>query len=103
MQPILDFRNNHLAGEDRAVRDFRRMNGRLTVLSDGLVHGPYTQANRVKLLRELLCPQRVVRNADQQQGTQIIKLLSIEELDELTRLRVVEKGANEEQKGRGEG
>ncbi|MGJ7558519.1 DNA phosphorothioation system sulfurtransferase DndC [Variovorax sp. RB3P1] len=96
MQPILDFRNKNLAGEDRSVRDFRRMNGRLTVFRDGLVHGPYTQAQRAKLLRELLLTQRVVRNTDRTQGTELIELISIEELDEIRRLWVAEKGEIED-------
>ena len=96
MQPILDFRNKNLAGEDRSVRDFRRMNGRLTVFRDGLVHGPYTQAHRAKLLRELLLTQKVVRNADQNQGTQLIELISIDELDEIRRLWVEDKGEIED-------
>lgn len=96
MQPILDFRNKNLAGEDRSVRDFRRMNGRLTVFRDGLVHGPYTQAHRAKLLRELLLTQRVVRNTDKKQGTQMIELISIDELDEIRRLWVEEKGEIED-------
>lgn len=96
MQPILDFRNKHLAVEDRGVRDFRRMNGRLTVFHGELVHGPYTQKHRAQLLRELLLTQRVVRNADQKQGTQLIELISIEELDEIRRLWVEEKGEIED-------
>lgn len=96
MQPILDFRNKNLAGEDRSVRDFRRMNGRLTVFRDGLVHGPYTQAHRAKLLRELLLTQRLVRNADQNQGTQLIELITIDELDEIRRLWVEDKGEIED-------
>lgn len=96
MQPILDFRNKNLAGEDRSVRDFRRMNGRLTVFRDGLVHGPYTQAHRAKLLRELLLTQRVVRNTDKKLGTQLIELISMDELDEIRRLWVEEKGEIED-------
>jgi len=97
MQPILDFRNKHLAVEDRAVRDFRRMNGRLTVFRGELVHGPYNQAHRAQLLRELLHTQRVVRNADQKQGTQLIELISVDELDEIRRIWVEEKGEIEDQ------
>lgn len=96
MQPILDFRNKHLAIEDRPLRDFRRMNGRLTMFRDELVHGPYTQVHRIQLLRELLLTQRVVRNADQKQGTQLIELISIEELDEIRRIWVEEKGEIED-------
>ncbi len=96
MQPILDFRNNHLAGADRHVRDFRRMNGRLTVFRGALVHGPYTQDHRAKLLRELLQTQRVVQHADEKHGTTLIELISIEELDEIRRLWVEEKGEIED-------
>lgn len=96
MQPILDFRNKHLAVEDRAVRDFRRMNGRLTVFRGELVHGPYNQAHRARLLRELLSTQRAVRNADQKQGTQLIELISINELDEIRRIWVEDKGEIED-------
>lgn len=96
MQPILDFRNKHLAVDDRAVRDFRRMNGRLTVFHGELVHGPYTQAHRAQLLRELLLTQRVVRDADQKQGTQLIELISIEEMDEIRRIWVEDKGEIED-------
>lgn len=96
MQPILDFRNKHLAIEDRPLRDFRRMNGRLTMFRDELVHGPYTQVHRIQLLRELLLTQRVVRNADRKQGTLLIELISIEELDEIRRIWVEEKGEIED-------
>ncbi|KGG85572.1 DNA phosphorothioation system sulfurtransferase DndC [Comamonas thiooxydans] len=96
MQPILDFRNKNLAVEDRAFRDFRRMNGRLTVFHGELVHGPYTQAHRAQLLRELLHTQRIVRSADQQQGTHLIELISIGELDEIRRIWVEEKGEIED-------
>ena len=96
MQPILDFRNKNLAIDDRSVRDFRRMNGRLTVFRDELVHGPYTQAYRAKLLRELLETQRVVRRADQKQGTEKIEIISMEEIDEIRRIWVEEKGEIED-------
>jgi DNA sulfur modification protein DndC len=96
MQPILDFRNKHLAVTDRDLRDFRRMNGRLTVFRGELVHGPYTQEHRAKLLRELLQTQRVVQRADQNHGAALIELISIEELDEIRRLWVADKGEIED-------
>lgn len=96
MQPILDFRNNHLAIEDRSVRDFRRMNGKLTVFHGGLVHGPYTQAHRAKLLRELLITQREIRNAAPSIEERQIELLPLEELDEIRRIWVEEKGEIED-------
>lgn len=96
MQPILDFRNNHLAIEDRSKRDFRRMNGRLTLFKDELVHGPYTQDHRITLLKELLTTQRTVQEADRAQGTQLIELISTDELDEIRRIWVEEKGEIED-------
>lgn len=96
MQPILDFRNKHLAVEDRPLRDFRRMNGKLTVFHNELVHGPYTQAHRAKLLKELLETQRLVRLADKGQRTELIELISIEELDEIRRIWVEDKGEIED-------
>lgn len=96
MQPILDFRNQHLAIEDRSVRDFRRMNGRLTVFHGELVHGPYTQVHRAKLLRELLQTQRIIRKTDHKQGIPPVELISIEELDEIRRIWVEEKGEIED-------
>lgn len=94
MQPILDFRNMHLAGEDRAVRDFRRLNNRLTVFKGELVHGPYKQDHRAKLLRELLKTQQLIRAASTQSVTP--ELISIEEMDEIRRIWIDEKGEIED-------
>ena len=96
MQPILDFRNKNLAVDDRNDRDFRRLNGRLTLFRDELVHGPYTQKRRAFLLRELLKTQKLVQESDQNQGTQLIQLISIDELDEIRRIWVEEKGEIED-------
>lgn len=96
MQPILDFRNKNLAVEEREDRDFRRLNGRLTVFRDQLVHGPYTQRRRELLLRELLQTQKLVQESDHQQGTQLIELISVEELDEIRRIWVEDKGEIED-------
>ncbi|WP_175000875.1 DNA phosphorothioation system sulfurtransferase DndC [Burkholderia lata] len=91
MQPILDYRNRYLTVKDREQRDFRRMNGRLTVFKEELVHGPYTQDYRAKLLRELLETQRVVQDAARSQGSGAIELISMEELDEIRRIWLDEK------------
>ncbi len=96
MQPILDFRNRNLAVEDREVRDFRRLNGRLTVFRGELVHGPYTQDYRAKLLRELLETQQAVRKSERKHEIDRIELISIEELDEIRRIWVQEKGELED-------
>lgn len=96
MQPILDFRNQHLAIEDRDVRDFRRMNGKLTVFNKALVHGPYTQAHRTRLLRELLITQRNISRPTTRLKERNVELISIEELDEIRRIWVEEKGEIED-------
>jgi len=91
MQPILDYRNRFLAVEDRPLRDFRRLNGRLTVFKDGLVHGPYKQDYRAELLKELLQTQKIVQNAAKAHGSASIELISTDELDEIRRIWVEEK------------
>lgn len=95
MQPILDFRNNHLAGRDRDVRDYQRMNGKLTLMNNELVHGPYLQEKRAELLTELLKTEKVVQDA-QVSGFDAIELISIEELDEIRRIWIEEKGEIED-------
>lgn len=96
MQPILLFRNTHLATADREVRDFQRMNGQLKVFNGSLVHGPYLQNKRGALLRELLSTQKVVKEAGNQVGYKDVELISIEELDEIRRIWVEEKGEIED-------
>lgn len=96
MQPILDFRNKNLVLDDRDNRDFRRMNGRLTVFHNELVHGPYTQAHRKKLLTELLMTQKLVQSADRTQGSHLIELISVPELDEIRKIWIEEKGEIED-------
>jgi DNA sulfur modification protein DndC len=96
MQPIMDFRDRFLAVDDRAYRDFRRLNGRLTVLRGQLVHGPYSQERRHRLLLELLKAQRGAMEAGQSKGYGHIELVSIEELDEIRRIWVEDKGEIED-------
>lgn len=96
MQPILMFRNTHLATADRDVRDFQRMNGQLKVFNGSLVHGPYLQDKRSVLLRELLATQRVVKDAGSKVGYHNVELISIEEIDEIRRIWVDDKGEIED-------
>lgn len=108
MQPIMDFRDKFLAssGEegDRKHRDFRRLNGRLTVMRRRLVHGPYSQERRRVLLLELLKAQCAVQHALLQAATAAgqlddhvpIELISTEELDEIRRIWVDDKGEIED-------
>lgn len=95
MQPIMDFRDRYLAVDDRAMRDFRRMNGKLILMNGRLVHGPYSQERRAELLRELLKTQTTVRKADVK-GVEAIELIGLDELQEIRRIWVVDKGEIED-------
>lgn len=96
MQPIMDFRDRYLAVPDRDMRDFRRMNGKLILMNDRLVHGPYTQERRAELLLELLKAQQAMRAAGKSQGFESVELIGLDELQEIRRLWVVEKGEIED-------
>lgn len=96
MQPILLFRNKQLTTADRDVREFHRMNGQLKVFHGSLVHGPYLQDKRRELLFELLTTQRVVQAAGRQVGYENVELIGLEELDEIRRIWVEDKGEIED-------
>lgn len=96
MQPILQYRDRFLAVEDRHLRDFRRMNGRLILMNDRLVHGPYTQERRTELLRELLHTQNEVQSAMPMIDGKALELIGLEELEEIRRIWVVDKGEIED-------
>jgi DNA sulfur modification protein DndC len=99
MMPLLDLRNaldfrNGRDGEeemtDRHLRDFRRMNGSLMLFNERLVHGPYTQAARENWLRRLLTAQLLIRKSGPESVRQI-ELITLDELQEIRRIWVVEK------------
>ncbi|MDE2298511.1 MAG: DNA phosphorothioation system sulfurtransferase DndC [Burkholderiales bacterium] len=96
MQPIMDFRDNFLVMDDREHRDFRRMNGQLILMNGRLVHGPYSQERRSVLLRELLQTQRTVQRAGTDKGAAQIELIPLDELQEIRRIWVEEKGEIED-------
>ena len=96
MQPILLFRNTQLTTADRGVRDFQRMNGQLKVFNGALVHGPYLQEKRCEILRELLSTQKIVQAAGSKVGYDNVELIGIEELDEIRRIWVEDKGEIED-------
>lgn len=90
MMPLARLRNKFLNTNDRDKRDFRRMNGSLMVHRERLVHGPYRQQYREKLLEEVLKAEIEVRkNAPVQ--VKNIQLITMEELEEIRRIWVVEK------------
>lgn len=96
MLPLLEFRdllavkNEEGKWNDRNLRDFRRINGSLTEFNGKLVHGPYKQAHREFLLTRLLETQRWLR----ENGPDYVKdveLITLDELEEIRRMWVVEK------------
>lgn len=91
MLPLSDFRNRFLdIKDDRRHRDFRRLNGSLMVFHGQLVHGPYLQEYREKLLAELLRAQSAVRELAPP-DLRGIELISLEELEEIRRIWVTDK------------
>ncbi len=102
MTPLADFRNNYLdTTNDFEKRDFRRMNGALSLMTDKetgkqkLVHGPYLQSYREKLLKELLKAQEKVRHSGVK-GTDNFQLIPDEEIEEIRRIWVKEKNEIED-------
>jgi DNA sulfur modification protein DndC len=103
MTPLSHFRDNFLdiGVTDFDKRDFRRMDGRLTLMDDKdtggkkLVHGPYLQSYREKLLHELLLAQEKVR-ASGSEGTENFQLISDEDLEEIRRIWVKDKNEIED-------
>ena len=99
MEPLANFRDNFLNTDDFDKRDFRRMDGRLTLMDDKdtggkkLVHGPYLQSYREKMLTALLSAQEEIQKKP---GLQKFTLLTLEDLDEIRRLWVEEKNEIED-------
>lgn len=96
MTPLLEFRDdigrlNEIGYiDDRDHRDYRRMNGLITLHRGRSVHGPYTKERRGDLLRHLLATQRQVQErapAD----IDGLRLIADEELCEIRRIWVTEK------------
>lgn len=89
MQPLLDLRNE-LDGDDRHLRDFRRMNGSVQLYKDRVIPGPYTQSAREHWLRRVLEAQEHIRRHGPDEMRDF-ELVTTEELAEVRRLWVLEK------------
>jgi DNA sulfur modification protein DndC len=90
MRPLMDLRDELDIANDRHLRDFRRMDGRVQLFHDGSVPGPYTQVARENWLRKLLQAQQWVREngpADVRE----IELITMEELHEIRRIWLNDK------------
>lgn len=90
----LDFRNNTIDGEetsDHHLRDFRRLTGAVQVMPGGKpVPGPYTQESRGNWLSRLLAAQTYIRR-NGPADVRGLELISIDELQEIRRIWVMDK------------
>ncbi|GHI98075.1 DNA phosphorothioation system sulfurtransferase DndC [Streptomyces olivaceus] len=90
MRPLLALRDALDIEDDRHLRDFRRMNGKLTIHRDRLVHSPYTQAAREDWLRRLLTAQTTIRRRGPDY-VRDITLITDDELHLIRRIWVFQK------------
>jgi DNA sulfur modification protein DndC len=96
MQPLLDIRDQIAdATEGRKLRDFRRLNGRVSLFNGEHVPGPYTQVGRAHWLRIVLEAQTWVR-AHGPDDVRQIDLITYKELEEIRRIWVTEKHEHED-------
>lgn len=95
LRNALDFRGKDPSGDpestDRHLRDFRRMSGAVNMMQNGKpIPGPYTQQSREDWLRKLLKAQSHIRKRGPE-DVKDIDLLTLEELQEIRRIWVVDK------------
>jgi DNA sulfur modification protein DndC len=94
LRNALDFRSANGIGEetkDHHLRDFRRMSGAIQLFQDGRpIPGPYIQEARENWLRKLLEAQTWIRR-NGPEHVRKIELITMEELQEIRRLWVIEK------------
>ena len=79
MLPLLELRNELDISDDRHLRDFRRMNGRVQLFNGEPIHGPYKKSAREHWLRRVLETQKLVRE-DGPPHVRDIELIRMEEL-----------------------
>ena len=96
MQPLLDVRDQIAdATESRNLRDFRRLNGRVSLYNGQHVPGPYTQDGRAHWLRLVLEAQTWVRTHGPEDVREI-ELITMDELHEIRRIWVADKHEHED-------
>lgn len=90
MLPLLALRNDLDVADDRHLRDFRRMDGRVQLFHDRPIPGPYTQDSREAWLRKLLEAQVHIRR-EGPENVRDIELITPAELAEIRRIWVMDK------------
>jgi DNA sulfur modification protein DndC len=83
MLPLLELRNALDVADDRHLRDFRRMDGRVQLFHDKTIPGPYTQSAREDWLLRLLKAQAFI----QANGPESVRGLELISLNELSAIR----------------
>ncbi len=94
MLPLLEIRNE-LAEAGREARDFRRLNGKVSLFNGEPVAGPYTQETRAHWLRRVLTAQTWVRKHGPD-TVRDIDLVTMNELHEIRRIWVTDKHEHED-------
>ena len=94
MLPLLELRNEldppKTPEGDRPLRDFRRLTGAVQLFHDRPIPGPYKQNVRQDWLRKVLSAQKHIRENGPEE-VRDIELITLEELEEIRRIWVVEK------------
>lgn len=95
LRDALDFRRDHkgeyAANADYDIRDFRRMSGAVQVMAGGRpIPGPYIQSAREEWLKKLLEAQTYIRQSGPPEVRKI-ELITLDELQEIRRIWVVDK------------
>lgn len=90
MRPLMELRDELDIPDDKHLRDFRRMDGRVQLFHDGSVPGPYTKESRENWLIKLLSAQQWVRENGPEE-VRGMELITMEELHEIRRIWLVEK------------
>jgi len=94
MLPLLELRNE-LAEASRETRDFRRLNGKVSIYNGENVPGPYTQKTRAYWLTKVLQAQTWVRENGPTE-VRDIDLISIQEIQEIRRIWIEDKHEHED-------
>ncbi len=94
MLPLLELRNE-LAEAGKENRDFRRLNGKVSIFNGQNVSGPYTQQARSYWLKKVLMAQKWVREHGPAEVSNI-ELITMDELNEIRRIWVVDKHEHED-------
>jgi len=90
MTPLLDLRNELGEPNDRARRDYRRIDGRVQLFHDSTVAGPYKRQWREHWLRRVLQAQEEIRSLGPPE-VQGLELISRDELSEIRKIWLHEK------------